>query len=330
MPRTALLILILATTWSLSGCAGFWRPRTEQILPPTIHNSDLNKATVLDVINRNTDAVKQLEADIRISMTGLPTSISGTLVMERPHRMRLQAGFLGVNDLGVDIGSNEELFWIWPKSSLPGQPSSIKYARHREFAQSPAFAHMRLQPQWIVDALGLVSFSPNDHHEGPFKRKDKLLEFHSHLGSGTESMTRVVAVNPKYGWIEQLALYDSKGSRIAYANAVDHAYIDQQAVIPRFIELNVFPAGSEKITLEIDLKRIKLTPLYVDANEIWTMPSPENVEQIDISKLPDSRQRNFPAGRANSAYPGSRRTQFASAGPEFVPFAIAFRKYLCR
>lgn len=286
MPRTALIFLIAAIL-SFAGCAGFLRPKVQGPMPPMLNKAELSQSTIFDTINRNTEAVDQLEADVRISMTGLPSTISGTLVMERPHRMRLKAGFLGVNDLGVDIGSNDELFWIWPKTSLPGQPSSIKYARHDEFVKSPAFAQMRLQPRWIVDALGLITFSPTDQHEGPFARKkDKNLEFHSHLGSGTESMTRVVVVNPKYGWIERLSLYDNQGNLIAYADAIDYQYVDQKAMIPTFVKLNVFPVGSEQLTLEIDLKRIKLSQLYVDPEQTWTLPSPDNVERIDISKLP--------------------------------------------
>ncbi len=291
LSRKSWMLALISIALLNSGCAGLFKPKVTAPLPPVIAESQLNQSTVFDTINRNTESLRQLEADVRISMTGLPSSISGTLVLERPSNLRLTAGFLGVSDLGVDIGSNDELFWIWPKTSLPGQESSIKFARHSEFAASPAFQQIRLQPRWIIDALGLITFDSSDQHSGPYPHDSAAhVKFHSQLGQGAESITREVVVNKRYGWIEQVTLYDAKGARIAYANATDHQFVDQATVLPSFVQLNVFPVGSKPITMEFDLKRIKLNQLYVDPAQTWQMPSPEGVEQIDITRVPLANQ----------------------------------------
>ncbi len=219
-------------------------------------------------------------------MNGLPSAISGTMLLESPSRLRLQAGLLGITDLGVDIGSNDELFWIWNKTNLPGKPASILYAQHDQFAQSAAGQQMRLQPKWIIQAFGLITFDSTDTHEGPFAGPNNLLKIRSQVLSDGQPMTRDVLIHPKYGWIERIALYDPSGRLVAYADAKNHRYDEkQQATLPQYIELFVFPESGEKLELTIQVKRLKINQLYVDPDKTWLMPQPSDVPLIDLARV---------------------------------------------
>ncbi|HMO13566.1 MAG TPA: hypothetical protein PKD64_11935 [Pirellulaceae bacterium] len=277
-----LLILCLLQT----GCRSVFSQRTKQPLPPVFAKDDLTLASVTGNINRNTDNVRQVEADVRISMNGLPSAITGTMLLETPDHLRLKAGVMGISDLGVDIGSNRELFWIWTKASLPGQPSNILYARHDQFAQSAAGQQMRFQPKWIIDALGLLDFKATEVHEGPFAGPNNRIKIHSLIDANGEPMMRHVLIHPQYGWIEQVAYYDKNGNRMAYANALEHRYDEKlNTVVPQFIQLYAFPTSGEKMELTIQIKRLKINELYVDPEQTWKMPQPRDVPAIDLSTV---------------------------------------------
>lgn len=296
VPRTVLIIILLCICTASTGCRTLWNFKQPYPLPPALPENEIDLTNLMAAINQNTNNIRQLESDVKISLNGLPTAISGTLLMEAPNRLRMQAGFLGMTDLGVDIGSNDEVFWIWTKTAIAGQPSTIMYARHDQFMQSAAGKQMRLQPKWIVNAMGLISFEASDKHAGPFiDPVDKRLKIQSEIVSDGEPMTRIVKINPKYGWIEQVTLYDADGTRVAYANAMDHRYTEEhEATLPHFVQLYLFPEGGEKMELTIQVKRSKLNELYVNPESTWGMPQPNDIPQIDMSQLTYSAPHSPP------------------------------------
>lgn len=309
MPRKVLRFIIVLlgcqALVSLGGCRVLWMPRRgNQPLPPELIQSETTLGTLAATVNANTDRVRQLDANVKISLDGLPAAISGTLLMELPDRMRLRAGLMGINDLGVDIGSNSERFWLWTKAVAPGQQQQILYAPHDGFSQSVVGLQLGIQPRWIVDALGLIRFLETDRHEGPFPRDDQRLTIRSHLKSVSDRYVRDVVVHPKYGWIEQVAIYSSQGKLLAYANAMDHRYYkEEQTVLPRYIELHVFPATGEKMKLAINLKTITLNQLYVP-EDTFQMPQPAGVELIDMTRhVPVEPHPRQAAGQVSPSVP---------------------------
>src|SRR5687768_3600058 len=104
---------------------------TQRVLPvsPTLEQ-------VVNVVNQNGLQVRSLSSNqVSISMPGAPVDLnSSTLAAERVRKFRLRAGnrFTGQE---ADIGSNDELFWIWVKRN---QEPSIFFCRHDQFANSAA------------------------------------------------------------------------------------------------------------------------------------------------------------------------------------------------
>ena len=65
---------------------------------------------VVRAINSNAAPIRQLDTDnAKISTPGFPP-LRANLALERPKKFRLRGQLLGPE---VDVGSNDELFWMW-------------------------------------------------------------------------------------------------------------------------------------------------------------------------------------------------------------------------
>ena len=104
--------------------------------------------------------------------------LSATLNLERERRFRLRASLPIVLGAGIDLGSNDELFWF----EVPeGISKTLYYARHDQYRQQLHRAVLPVDPTWVMDALGLVQIDPNAVVAGPVKREDGKLEIRSSL-----------------------------------------------------------------------------------------------------------------------------------------------------
>ena len=156
----------LASRWpwvSASGasCPHIVQQYTQPIpraLPPTA-----SLQQVIDVVNDNSARVQSLSTTrATISTPGFP-SLNANIAFQRPRSFRLVAQkFIGPE---VDLGSNDELLWFWMKRT---QPPALFYCRHEQFAVSAARQIMPVEPEWLIEALGVVTFDPASHIEGPF------------------------------------------------------------------------------------------------------------------------------------------------------------------
>ncbi len=270
-----------------SGCH-FFAPKQEL---PQVFSATPTLEQITGSINENTKRAKQIEGNVTVSMDGLP-NLKGNLALEQPRNLRIQAGVLGISELGVDIGSNDDVFWVWSKASGAGMEPMLLYANHEEFARSDAAKTLPIQPKWIVEALGLVTFDPADQHQGPFPNKGRY-EVRSTLNSPKGAITRTVLVNQKTGVIEQMALYDAQNQMIAYANSTKFQYDPETNVkIPRHVDIFFLdPTGKQiKLTIAASRNGYRINQIWGDPDLLWKMPQPADVRILDISRVPVATQ----------------------------------------
>ena len=68
---------------------------------------------IIDVVNDNSARVRSLSTSrATLSMPGVP-SLSARIAIERPRSFRLIGEKFGPQ---VDVGANDELFWLWKSS----------------------------------------------------------------------------------------------------------------------------------------------------------------------------------------------------------------------
>lgn len=253
---------------------------------PVVFQGIPESTLLLATIRANSEAVRQLESDVKITMDGMPTGISGTLLVERPNRMRLKAGILGMTNSGIDIGNNEERFWVFNKSSFGGQSPAIYYARHEDFRNSPLRQTFPIQPQWLIDALGLVDVDQLQNVQGPFRRNDGFLELRATSVSSDGTYSRLLTIDPRRGWLVQQAVYDPSNRRIAWSQSTNFRYYPEvNASLPGHVELHFDGPNQQDARLAVTLHSHNINRLYVDPGLTWQMPQPADVPGIDLSRL---------------------------------------------
>ena len=149
--RSTLLALGAFSMLAAGGCrtAGVDRLARPSPLPPSVSTTAYQ---LLADHNRNAERIESIEATPAVTLTGGGTSggADGKLHVERPRNFKLvlRAALTEV----ANVGSNDDEFWIWFKDRSTKE-KAIYYCNYDESGESPLST--TLQPQWILEALGL-------------------------------------------------------------------------------------------------------------------------------------------------------------------------------
>ena len=247
--QLALLLFAAALCGGASGCHWNRMFRRAGSEPPPIAFAALpSPAEAVAAINANTQRVQSLQTQgATISIPGAP-AISAEIAVERPQRLRLRAGttLLGPE---LDLGSNEQLFWLWA-ARMPG--SSVMFARHDQFAGSPARQMLAIEPAWLIEALGLVEIDPASVIEGPLAAGNDRVQLRTALRSAGGQHTRLLILHSKYAWVLEQHVYDERGQLLASARNSGHEYYPLDGVsLPKRVEVEV-PQGLLRLQLNVD------------------------------------------------------------------------------
>lgn len=296
MLKPNLYLMMLLTLFCASGAqciSGYtppWvppAPTAPDVLPPSP-----TLQQVIDAVHANSLLVHSFSANnVSIGMPGAP-SLRGQMAVERDRRIRLTAGILGGTE--IDFGSNDEMFWVWVRRM---QPPSLLICRHDQFHHSIAQQQMPIEPQWLLDAMGLVTFDPRGAHEGPKRRRDGALEIWSTVpvpaGSRnpTKWLNKITVVDPRHAWVLEQHLYDPEKtggvnqSPYPVASAISSGYRYDPATgvsLPRHIELRV---PDSQFSLTLDLSGVTINRIVGDPVFLWQPPSLPGVPVVDLGRI---------------------------------------------
>jgi hypothetical protein len=284
---------------------------------------------IIQAINTNSGRVRQVHADnARLSVPGLVTSLQANLSFERPRRFRL-TGITGLMGAVLDLGSNDEIYWMWTKNA---EPPAVFYGRHDQFFSSSAQEVLPVPPHWLIEALGIVYLDPNGIHEGPSYATSipGALEVRSRLPTPKGELTRVLLVEQQHGWILQQHLLDASGRLLVSAVASDFRYDAVHGVsLPAKIDVNL-PAAQIAFSFETD--RYVINEPYVlddprprrDPRELWTMPQIPGHQPRDLADPQVLREFMQPLSRAKQG-PLSHISQQQQQHPQ--PYAQRAASY---
>lgn len=284
---------------------------------PIVFNGPPTQPQLLQRLAAQTASVNQVDASVSVELQGAP-KLKGTLQIERPLRLRLKAGVLGVDQMGVDVGSNDQLFWIWTRVPIPGQPPTLMYAAHEQFKRSSGAVRQAipLEPSWLINALGLVEFSNDDFHQGPLPTREGRLKLITVSDAAAGRQYRITIIDATRGLIEQQSIYDENRRLIAYTNSTGYKFYPEHNVsLPNKIEMHLFsPDGTEQ-SLTVKTTGFNINSLFGDPQRMWTMPQPANVQRIDLSQV---------GGQANPP-PTPRRPALPPPQPTLSPPRPSYR-----
>jgi hypothetical protein len=150
----------------------------------------------------------------------------------------------------VDLGSNNQEFWYWISKN---DPPYLFHCAHQDYAQARARMPFPFQPDWIVEALGMLEYDPSRNYQ--VVTKPTTLELIENATSPQGQQVRKVTVfNRAQNSVQVTAhlLQDATGKDIcaAYITEVqqDRATL---AIYPRKVEL-VWPAEHIKLKMKLD------------------------------------------------------------------------------
>lgn len=281
--RTVACLYCLLMALLASGCRAlpFWPRPAPADLPPVAFAQPPSLEDIIYAVNANTQRVQRLQTEnATLRVEGLP-SLRAQLAYEAPHNFRLTADLSKFTGRELDLGSNSELFWLWIRRD---DPPTMYFARHREFAVSPASDMIPIEPYRLIDALGLVSLDPDTPHLGPFPHDAQTLEIRSRIPTPRGDLSRVLLVDAKYGWMAQQHVYDAGGQLIYSARASRHRYYPEDAVtMPHRMEVRLLPGQPTQLAFEVDVSRYYINRLTGDSAELWSMPVIEGVARVNVA-----------------------------------------------
>jgi len=272
--RTVRWSLVVAGLFALGASSCAWlrqtqRPTLPQVLPPSPRLEQ-----VIEAVNNNSAQIYSFSTDeATVSVPGTP-SLRASIAFERPRRLRLRAG-TGVTGTELDAGSNDELFWVWVKRQPP-----LYYCRHDRFAVSPARRMVPIEPEWLIEALGITGLDPALPHQGPNLLPGGRLEIRTARQAADGPTTRITHVDAVTGVVLEQSVYDHQGVLVARASASRHRRDPGTGLImPGIVEIECPRA---QFSMRIDLGNVRINPSPGISPELWTMPDFHDWPTVDL------------------------------------------------
>jgi len=273
--------LILALAGSVSGCA-WYTQRFAPPAPPCVWPDDITQAELVTRLNENTDQIRSwrtTKATIRTSGRGImnPPPVGAMIAVESPRNFRLIASSPLGNE--ADLGSNSEHFWFWNKHN---EEKGVFQARHDVEPDRMRRFPMPFQPDWIMEALGVVRIDPDKPmtmQPGPAPNTVCLVA--DCLSPQGAKVRKWTAVDLRHGVIREHALFDSRGQLIARAVLKNHVRDkNSNIVLPHTIDLE-WPQASLRMT--INLSNIEINPDQISP-QTWAVPNIRDNPVIDMTQ----------------------------------------------
>jgi hypothetical protein len=275
--RLLLQLIVLATLLPTSGATCSRFRRADDALAPAAFLTPPTLDEIIYAVNANSGRVRALQTDsASLSSQGYP-SLRASIAVEPPRRFRLRASFLGPE---LDVGSNDDQFWFWAKSSPePG----VYFARYDQLQSSSVQQLVPVEPAWLIEAFGLVHLEPGGQHEGPVARGDGMLEVRSRVGAMGQ-FVRTILIDNKYGWVVQQQVTDTAGRIVAAAKAGNHRfYPEAGASLPHHVEVHIPRA---QLTFAIDVSQYSVNQLAGDPAQLWGLPQMEGYNLLNLAESP--------------------------------------------
>jgi hypothetical protein len=219
---------------------------------------------VVAAVHDNTQRVRSVMAPQAVLVVPGVPRLSARLACEPPRRFRLQAQ-TSLTGPELDIGSNDELFWIWL----------------RQHAQSQARRLLPIRADWLPELLGLVKFRGDDVHDGPYPLPDGRLEIRSRLASGGDEVLKTTILDGTTGLVAEQHLFTPAGERLASIRTTRYRVDPPSgAALPRLIEVS-WPASG--VDFKLELASVTVNGGSPDPVQLWQMPAYPGYEPVDLA-----------------------------------------------
>ncbi len=295
----AILTLVLLAVTGV-GCKTFpWSKYPSPMPQPRLLPPSPTLEQVIEVVNRNNSRIQSFSSTrASIDGPGFP-SLRASVAFERPRRLRLRAE-TGLTGAEFDLGSNDELFWFWVRRN---QPPAVYYCRHDRIAASEALRAMPIDPEWLIEALGVAEFDPALPHQGPTPLPNDRLRIDTIRNTPEGPTTKITIIDGSQGWILEQHLFDARRRLLASSVAGGHRRDPLSGlVMPTVVRINCPPA---QLSMRINLGNVEINRLSGNTAALWTMPEYPGAPLVDLAD-PNFRPPSSSQAAATSRRPPPR------------------------
>lgn len=235
---------------------------------------------VITAVHDNTARVRSLTATQAVLVVPGVPRLSARIACEPPRRFRLQAQTT-LTGPELDIGSNDDLFWLWLRQH---QPPIIAFCRHDRYAGSQARQLLPIRAEWMPELLGLVNFRTEDAHDGPYSLPDGRIEIRSRLANDGEELFKSTILDGTTGLVTEQHLFTPAGERIASVRTTKYRVdAGSGAALPHLVEIS-WPTS--KIDFKLELSAITVNGASSDPAALWQMPAYPGYQPVDLAEQP--------------------------------------------
>jgi hypothetical protein len=286
MTRLVALALVVACVASSgASCPGVIRGYQIGTMPlPRTLPASPSLEQIIATVHDNTQRVRSYMAPQAVLVVPGVPRLSARVACEPPRRFRLQARTAVTGD-ELDIGSNDDLFWLWIRRH---EPPVMLHCRHDRYADSSARRLLPIRAEQMPELLGLVTFSPADRHSGPYPLPDGRIEIRSHVGGAAaepppaaERLVKSTILDGITGLVQEQHLFTEDGRRIASARMSGHR-VDAAsgAALPRTVEVHWPEPGIE---FKLEIAALTTNTPTGDPGQLWQMPAYPGYAPVDLS-----------------------------------------------
>lgn len=232
---------------------------------------------IIGAVHDNTERVRSLMSSQAVLVVSGVPRLSARVACEPPRRFRLQAQ-TSLTGPELDIGSNDDLFWLWLRQH---QPPITAFCRHDQYAQSQARQVLPIRADWMPELLGLVNFRPEDTHDGPFPQADGRIEIRSRINTGDGGVLKSTILDGTTGLVAEQHLFTPAGERLASVRT-SRFRVDPPsgAALPHLVEVS-WPASG--VDFKLELAAITVNGASPDPTQLWQMPAYPGYEPVDLA-----------------------------------------------
>ena len=261
-------LAIVLLTFAAGGATCMHRRAIPEFQPKPLFTTPPTLDQLAEAINRSRNIQSLQSNSVTVKVTG-SSSINTNVTWAREKRFRMTASVAGV--AGVDIGSNDEEFWMAIRGGLTKE---MYYAKHIEFESQTDRPILPVSPVWLIQAMGVCEIDLTRLVQQPVTRADGMVELTTVEPSAIGDFTRTLVVDPKYGFSREVFLRDPSGRLVANAKQSKHEYYSSaQTSLPHLVKVQLMPSGNEVLELDISIASYVVNSLASDNMTQFVLPN---------------------------------------------------------
>ena len=305
---TCLGLLVLATTGCESTRWNFLKREPGNDIAAAKPGAAPNVINLVNYLNENAKRVNSVRFDdVSVDATmnagtlnPQTFALAGRLLAEKPRNFRLKASVLGKDE--ADIGSNAQEFWFWiARNPEPRQ----YYCAYKDLdAGRVQMMPLPIQPEWVMETLGLGPYGPAEKYQLELDKDGKMLRLieKSRSPSG-QAVRKVIVMNRKevvQAPVPQVTAYllvdDATGQEVCSAH-ITAVKVFNGVVLPSKLELRM-PAQKMKMALKMD----RVTVNAALPSTAFVRPQMTGIAPFNLATGRNSRPCSVHAGESLRAY----------------------------